>query len=447
MFKELKRIFFKIINLRDTTDVAGTISSIKTSTEIRGYNVWILACGAMLASIGLDLNSPAVIIGAMLISPLMSPILGIGLGVGINDRDQLILALENFAIAVGASLAVSFIYFKITPLGDETSEILARTYPTLLDVLIAIFGGIAGIVAGSRKDKTNAIPGVAIATALMPPVCVAGYGLAKMKWEIFGGAFYLFFINSFFIALSTYLILRFLRFPYAEFMDDATQRKAKRWIAVFAILVIAPSSYFMVNLVKDIRSKQNVELFVKDMINTSRHKALDFEYIRTDSINILNLWMSGDYLSEDSLIFLTEKLNTYGLPSTELRMIQDLPPFSKDELENKTKLDVMKEIQPIISRYEQRLDSIGQMFIHQKKDSLVDIALQNEIKILYPDLDKMAISYAVETDFKAYQDSIPLVLTQWNRKVSRIERQKKEAILGNWLQTRMKWDTVKVVRY
>ncbi|MCB0625235.1 MAG: DUF389 domain-containing protein, partial [Saprospiraceae bacterium] len=174
-------------------DREGTIVDIKNNKRMRGANAWLLMCSIMVASLGLDLNSPAVIIGAMLISPLMSPILGIGLAVGINDREMLTISLQHFGIAIGIALATSFIYFQLTPLGDVTSEIEARTAPTFLDVLVAFFGGIAGIISGSRRDKSNAIPGVAIATALMPQLCDTGFGLDNGEWEIMLNYFYLFF--------------------------------------------------------------------------------------------------------------------------------------------------------------------------------------------------------------------------------------------------------------
>ena len=181
--KDVWRNFYnyviQLIDLREDTDAQGTIDSVRKYVELRGYNVWILISSAVIASIGLDMNASAVIIGAMLISPLMSPILGIGLSVGINDRQLLSQALHNFVIAIVVTLLTSFIYFyAISPFSLPTEEIMSRTKPTILDVVVALFGGIAGIVAGSHKDKTNALPGVAIATALMPPLCAAGYGLS-----------------------------------------------------------------------------------------------------------------------------------------------------------------------------------------------------------------------------------------------------------------------------
>jgi uncharacterized hydrophobic protein (TIGR00271 family) len=204
--------FLKLItSIRNGTDVNGTIEEISENAQFRGSNIWMLFCSTLLASIGLDLNSTAVIIGAMLISPLMSPILGVGLGVAIFDKLLLRSAFKSLFIATTISLGTSALYFFVSPLGELTQEIAARTTPTLLDIGVAFFGGVAGIVAGSRLSKTSAIPGVAIATALMPPVCVAGFGIAKTDSSIFLGAFYLFFINAFFISLATYLICVFLR--------------------------------------------------------------------------------------------------------------------------------------------------------------------------------------------------------------------------------------------
>ncbi|OQY04916.1 MAG: TIGR00341 family protein, partial [Bacteroidetes bacterium 4572_117] len=198
-----RKFLIEILSIKEGTDIQGTIESIKKDMVFRGITVWILIASIFIASIGLNVNSIPVVIGAMLISPLMGPILGIGLSVGTNDWDLLLRALKNFGIAIVISLITSIIYFLLTPLKEASPELIARTKPTILDVMIAIFGGMAGIVAGSRREKTNVIPGVAIATALMPPLCTAGYGIATGQFTVFFGAFYLFFINSVFIALST----------------------------------------------------------------------------------------------------------------------------------------------------------------------------------------------------------------------------------------------------
>ena len=197
LWDSTKEWFRDLMDLNEGSDREGTIIAIKNNKRMRGSNAWLLMCSIMIASLGLDLNSPAVIIGAMLISPLMSPILGIGLGVGINDRDTLFISARHFLIAIAIALLTSTLYFLITPFGQITDEIRARTAPTVLDGLVAIFGGLAGIISTSRKDKSNAIPGVAIATALMPPLCVTGYGIANAQWDIMANSFYLFFLNRY----------------------------------------------------------------------------------------------------------------------------------------------------------------------------------------------------------------------------------------------------------
>ncbi|WP_346860462.1 DUF389 domain-containing protein [uncultured Draconibacterium sp.] len=213
----IRRFLRSVLSINDGTDIPATIEGIKRDIGFRGPTAWILIFSIFIASIGLNINSTAVIIGAMLISPLMGPILGIGLSIGTNDFETLVRSLKNLGIAVSIALFTSTLYFIITPLTIEQSELLARTKPTILDVMVALFGGFAGILAGSRKEKTNVIPGVAIATALMPPLCTAGYGLATLKLSYFFGAFYLFFINSVFISLATFLVVRYLKFPWFPF--------------------------------------------------------------------------------------------------------------------------------------------------------------------------------------------------------------------------------------
>lgn len=227
-FKSFLSSLSEILNITDNAQREITIEGIKRDIDFKGFNVWILILAIFIASIGLNVNSTAVIIGAMLISPLMGPIMGVGLSIGINDLFTLKRSLRSFGIAVIVSLVTSTLYFSITPLSDAQSELLARTQPNLLDVFIAFFGGLAGILAGSRKEKNNVVPGVAIATALMPPLCTAGYGIGTGQWNYFLGAFYLFLINSIFIAIATSLVVRYLKFPLTELPDKRTERKNQK---------------------------------------------------------------------------------------------------------------------------------------------------------------------------------------------------------------------------
>lgn len=223
--------------------------AIRSAVPFRGTNLWLLIFAILIASVGLNVNSTAVIIGAMLISPLMGPIMGIGYGAAVADFRLVRVALTNLAVATGVSLLASAIYFAVTPLAEAHSELLARTSPTLWDVLIALFGGLAGIVGSTRREKSNVVPGVAIATALMPPLCTAGYGIATNNPAYFAGAFYLFFINSVLIAAATFVMVRVMRLPEITHVDVAASRRAHRWIALLVVATALPSVYLARRLV------------------------------------------------------------------------------------------------------------------------------------------------------------------------------------------------------
>src|SRR4051812_37611608 len=258
----MKKYLEKVLDLRATSDFEKAKTTISEGVDLRGYNLWILLCAALLASLGLDTNSTAVIIGAMLISPLMSPILGVGISVAMLDRALLGKSLRNLALAVIISLFASVLYFTLTPLGEVTPELQARTFPTLLDVLVALFGGIAGIISISRRDQTNAIPGVAIATALMPPLCTAGFGIATKHWNYFLGAFYLFFINAVFISLTTYVVSKYLHFPTGNFVHKELERKYSRWFTTISLIVLTPSIYFLYSVYQEEVIKKEINTLV-----------------------------------------------------------------------------------------------------------------------------------------------------------------------------------------
>lgn len=255
---------FRIIDLADPEQ---TIRGIKKDIEFRGFNLWILVFSIIICSIGLNVDSAAVVIGAMLISPLMGPIMGLGLGLGTNDATTFKTSLGNLAIAAGIAILTSALYFTFSPLQEASSELLSRTQPTLLDVVVALFGGLAGILAGSRKEKSNVIPGVAIATALMPPLCTAGYGLANGEWNFLAGGFYLFLINTALIALATWLVVRYLRFPLLHYVEPALERRYKRLSAVLFLALLGPSVFIFYNIVQTSREDLALQAFVNENIN------------------------------------------------------------------------------------------------------------------------------------------------------------------------------------
>ena len=240
------------------------VRNILKDIPFKGYNVWILICSIVICSVGLNINSTAVVIGAMLISPLIGPILGLGLSRGTNDLYNLKSSIKNFLIALGVSLLTSTIFFLIKPLHDAQSELLAWIQPTFLDALITIFGGLAGIIAVSRKDASNVFPGEAIATALMPPIFTSGYGIANGNMHFFLGALYLFLLNSVFISISTLVIIRYLHFPFISFVDKQMEKKVKRYIIIVSTVIIIPSAYLFFEVTQESIFYARADKFTKE---------------------------------------------------------------------------------------------------------------------------------------------------------------------------------------
>ena len=272
--------FKEIVNISKDVDWAIASDSIRSSIHFKGPNVWILAAAIIVASIGLNVNSIPVIIGAMLISPLMGPIMGFGLGLGTNNTALLKDSLKNLGIMVLISIVASTLYFVVSPLKmDNPTELLARTNPTIYDVLIALFGGFAGILETSRKEKGTVMSGVAIATALMPPLCTIGYGIATLQVKYAVGALYLFFINGVFIALATFLMVKYLRFPLVKVSDKSKQKKVSRTILAFTLVLIVPSILSAIMVIHENRFNQNARLFISENKNINKSYIYDHEII------------------------------------------------------------------------------------------------------------------------------------------------------------------------
>lgn len=456
------------MNLAEDTDVEGTIKGIKSGIVLEGSNLWILICSTFIACIGLDVNSPAVIIGAMLISPLMSPILGIGLSVGINDRESLIKSSRNFGVAVGLSLFVSFIYFNITPFGGFTDEMRARTSPTLLDAFVAFFGGLAGIIAGSRTNKTNAIPGVAIATALMPPLCTSGFGLATGRPEVFFGAFYLFFINAVLISTSTYIIVRLLKFPYVEMANGAVHRKARRFVYVSLFILLVPSFVFLFNSLKTVARGTAINNFIANHIHDDVEKGVQWNYVdEEDSSAVLRVYYFGQYIEDDSVKaleskFITDLDNSLMLKLTAPERIHieltptDSPPDEEkkrmnEEITNiKAKLLTMEQIQQKDVKLKNfRVDSLQNALIRSQGDTIPFVEIKNEVKAIYPELEQFAISKALVTSYDSIGDQeIITALVKWDKTVYRaFDRKQKQDRLAAFLKVKLKKDNIQVVSY
>ena len=325
-------------------DYQSTITAIEKGVDFRGINVWTLIFAIFIASIGLNVNSTAVIIGAMLISPLMGPIMGLGLSVGINDFSLLKKSLRNMSIAVVISILTSSIYFYISPLNEAQSELLSRTTPTIYDVLIALFGGFAGIVAGSTKEKGSVIPGVAIATALMPPLCTAGFGIATGHFYYFVGAVYLFFINAVMISLSTFLFVKFLKFPIKQEVDKAHTIKVKRYIYIIVTITVLPSIYFAYQIVQQTIFKTNAINFISNELVFERSQVIDkaYTYNRNDS-NQIEVLLTGDVIDQQTIAKIRKKLSAYSLNKVRLVIKQGYSNSSNFDM-SQLKSGIIEEI-------------------------------------------------------------------------------------------------------
>ncbi|MBR1550310.1 MAG: DUF389 domain-containing protein [Bacteroidales bacterium] len=317
--RSIKQSLGKYFNLlNDKEDELAVIEQVRGGIAFRGTNLWILIFAIFIASLGLNVNSTAVIIGAMLISPLMGPIIGMGLSVGISDSEMLKQALKNYGVATLISVLTATLYFFISPLSEARSELLARTSPTLYDVLIAFFGGAAGVLALTTKSKGQVIPGVAIATALMPPLCTAGYGLATAQWSYFFGAFYLFFINTVFIATATFLGVKLLRFHSVQILDQEASRRGRKVMMWVVVVTMIPAAIITVNLVSQDVSQRNVNQFVHAELDQEGTQILS-SHMENDTLNVVAI---GREIAEGAVAQARHNMKFYGLDGKELLVIQ-----------------------------------------------------------------------------------------------------------------------------
>lgn len=433
------------MQLEHDTDYDATVETIAKGSEFRGFNIWILFFAIIIASVGLNVNSTAVIIGAMLISPLMGPITGIGLAIGTYDEDFLQKSLKNLIVMVTISLVASTIYFLISPISDARSELLARTQPTIFDVLIAFFGGLTGIVATSRKSQPGGvIAGVAIATALMPPLCTAGYGIATLQIWYFLGAFYLFFINSFFIALATFIMVRFLRFPQKTYLDAKRQRKVKQIISIFTIIVLIPSIYLAFDVVKEATFNTQSTKFVNDLKKSDAFKNVeiiqaDREYHHRNQY--IKLALIGRPLSTNEITQLQDRVKTeYGLTKTQLtvRQANTAIDFSS---QNELIGDILKKKDETIAQKDSIITQLRSRLNKAQTAETLSLQLAKEIKTQYPDVKTFAITDLVKYDTRTLENStIAIIYLEWRNGNHDNEEQQ----LIEWLKVRIGVTDIKI---
>ena len=430
----------------DHVNFSQSITDIKSGVSFKGFNIWILICSILVCSLGLNMNSTAVVIGAMLISPLMGPIVGLGLGIGIYDKKLIFRALKNLGVATIISLATAYIFFRITPT-EDVPELLIRTQPTILDLFVAFFGGIAGILAASRSISTNVVPGVAIATALMPPLCTAGYGLAIGNMDFFFGASYLFLMNCIMISLAALLVVLYLRYPKFSFVNETQKQKVRAGILLVVLLISVPSMFFYYSLLQENQRKEHTTSFIEKEITSLPGVYLNsYHHRETETGNILNVNVSGTYIEVDSLAKLEGRLSDYKLDG-KLNIIQPQPIGFKEQRLASLKTDIITEL------YQNSKEGL------KTKDDEIEL-LKNEVKKLAQsqdasnqitklaksqyDIDQMAVDILIYSD-GIKQDTIPTALVKWSSKVNKKSKQLQADKLMELLKIQLNTTKVKIV--
>lgn len=438
---EKKPSFIDLLKYRfnldeDKAEEAQIIDSIKRNIEFKGTNLWTLIFAILIASIGLNVNSTAVIIGAMLISPLMGPIMGIGLGLGIFDFELIKNALKNLFVAVSISLITSAIYFFLTPLHEARSELLARTTPTIWDVLIALFGGLGGIVASSRKNISNAIPGVAIATALMPPLCTAGYGVGTGNFYYFIGAFYLFLINCVFISLATFLIVRFLKFKPVHFVDEKTEIKVRKYIWTIAILTILPSIFLAYRFVQQEIFKQKAQDFINKEIRAKGLLVIDKT---VDAPNRkIELAVYGEQVNDTISSIIIAQKSKYGLDKADINIRLTLNGHDRGEEEaNDLVMNQKLQMELQLLEKDRKIDELTARINAQQ---VTDSAVYKEFSALYGTPKDLLITKAQVSHEDKSRDTVTLVYYSFGKRRNPVNRKQ----LEGWLKERTKAKKLKV---
>ena len=441
-FKKTLRYLKALIRFSDEIDYENASASIRKNIAFRGTNVFILACAIIIASVGLNVNSIPVIIGAMLVSPVMGPILGFGLGLGTEDNHLVKNSLKNYGVMVIISIIASALFFLLSPLSlAHPSELLARTNPTIYDVLIALFGGLAGIIETSRKDKGTVISGVAIATALMPPLCTVGYGISIWKGSVIFGALYLFLINSIFIALATFAAVKYFRFPAVE-AEGEMKRLPKKAVYIIFLLVLIPSIFSAIRMVKENKFEINVENLVSQNKAIGKGFIYDYETHYNSKTPTVELFMAGEALSEIAKEKLYANAEHYGITRNQII-------FHEDATNIKENLSETEIIKSIYERSDQQIKALNdsitkldkQLSDYKERELPVE-AVSKELFAQYPDIMSLSLSrgaIANANDPAETEQIIAIITTEKpiNAELhDRIER---------WLKVRLNNENVMVV--
>lgn len=451
-WENIKKFFVELFDIQTDSDRDATIEAVKKDINFKGHTAWILIFSIFVASIGLNVSSTAVVIGAMLISPLMGPIVGIGLSVAINDVETLRRSLINLGVMVFLSVLTAFLYFTISPLTEETPELLARTYPTILDVLIAIFGGLGLIVAKTKSGTiASVIFGVAIATALMPPLCTVGYGLAVGNGEYALGAMYLFSINAVFIALSTFIVSKILRFPLVRYANSKRRKRTAQIASLIAIAVMVPSVWLFLNLLDQQVFETKTKEFVKNTINFEGAEVVKFtQDYKSKNIDV---YLIGRPVPQNKINeWLAELEETENLREANLRIYQgtDQSGEISAKLSNEIKTGILEDLyvknEQLIQDKDDQIRFLENQIAFMKVQNVPFKELSEELKINYEGVETFSYSNKITTNFQK-TDTLPVINIQWKNNVSSAERKKNLKKIEAWLKFKLKLKTLQVSEY
>ena len=443
-------VFLKgVLSFQRDVDKNSTVNAIKADIPMKGTTAWVLICSILIASVGLNANSTPVVIGAMLISPLLGPILGLGFSIATNDIETLKNSFINFIVMVVLSVVTSYFFFLIFPEGEEISELLSRTKPDIRDVIIAFFGGLALIIAKTKKENiSSAIFGVAIATALMPPLCTVGFGLAEQNMNYASGAILLFLINSIYIILATYIVLKILRFPLINYANSTRRNFINRIVTGISILILIPAIFKFLDVVNESKFiSQSKDFLENELVGIPNYEFLKntakSNYNGGNSSITINTYGQKP-LNQETINFLNNKIQNYSaLKETKINFIQDENSLSNsnkfiNELRKRDSIELISKIDEI-NKLNQKLDDLESL----SREKLIFNSLAKEIKIIYPDLNEFEVFETIKTDFNAI-DTVLVFNLKWANELENVEKLKLNENVRNWLKFQLEDDVFEI---
>ena len=440
-FNTVREFLKTTLNLTNDVDIQAASENIRKNIPFRGPNVYILFVAIIIASVGLNVNSIPVIIGAMLISPLMGPITGLGLGLGTNDRELVLFSIKNLLVMVGISLLAATLYFILTPLEiDNPTELLARTRPTIYDVFIALFGGLAGVLETARKEKGTVISGVAIATALMPPLCTVGYGIANLSWQYTIGALFLFSINCIFIAMAAYLMAKFLKFP----MKTVEQHRTRYFILSYALVILlaATSIFTGYHVIRENDFTKLANRFVKKNQNIGKTYIYDSQVNIDSKPYMLELRLAGETLNEDTKEMLLRDAENYGIMRSQIVIHED----ATVQVDRFNETEIVKNLMATnANNIQGRDDSIkvlNAQIAHYKQQELPAKQLAEELQVQLPSITRLTLAKgtALEQNMVMSEEQVVVVAH-----CSEMPSEEERARVYEWLKIRLQIQDLEII--